>query len=238
MTLFSEPDMKTERIRIAHIPALVWGVPSDKVFLCVHGKLSSKDAFAELAAIAETKGYQTVSFDLPQHGERTGESLRCDIWNGIRELTAVADYVFSRWKEVNLYACSLGAYFSLQAYPNHPFHKCLFQSPILDMEYLVRQMMLWFDVTEERLEWEKEIDTPIDPLRWDYFQYILANPIVQWHIPTYILYGGNDNLQSREIMDRFTDRFGCSLRVSPHSEHSFMEPQDGAVVEQWLRDTL
>ena len=39
-------------------------------------------------------------------------------------------------------------------------------------------------------------------------------------------------------MDRFTGRFGCSLRVSPHSEHSFMEPQDGAVVEQWLRDTL
>lgn len=238
MILIFELHMKTGRIDIDHIPALVWGKPSDKVYLCVHGKLSSKDAFAELASIAEAKGYQTVSFDLPQHGERTGESLPCDIWNGIRELTAVADYVFSRWKEVNLYACSLGAYFSLHAYPNHHFRKCLFQSPILDMEYLVRQMMLWFDITEDRLEREKEIDTPIDLLRWDYYQYILANPIAQWHIPTCILYGGKDALQNREILERFSGRFGCALRVSPDSEHSFMGSRDGVIVDQWLRDML
>jgi len=100
------------------------------------------------------------------------ESDRCDIWNGIRDLTAVGAYVFDRWSGVSLYACSLGAFFSLHAYKNRRFERCLFQSPILDMEYLVGQMMTWFDITPERLEREKEIDTPIDLLSWDYYQYV------------------------------------------------------------------
>ena len=144
--------MRQEHIDIQGIPALVWGEPSDKVYLCVHGKMSCKESVEGLARIAEEKGYQTISFDLPQHGERQGESDRCDIWNGVHDLTVVADYVFSRWQEVSLYACSLGAFFALHAYKNYTFRKCLFQSPILDMEYLIGQMMLWFDVTEERLE--------------------------------------------------------------------------------------
>lgn len=230
--------MKQERIQIGHIPALVWGEPSGRVWLCVHGKMSSKDAFAELAAIAETKGYQTLSFDLPQHGERTGEAARCDIWNGIRDLTMVADYVFSRWEEGNLYACSLGAYFSLHTYNRYPFRKCLFQSPILDMEYLLRQMMLWFDVTEERLEREKEIDTPIDLLRWDYYQYILAHPTRHWDIPTSILYGGKDDLQTLEIIEGFAEHFGASVQVSPDSAHPFMAPSDGCIVSSWLQKNL
>lgn len=34
--------MKLERIEIQGIPALVWGEPSDKVYLCVHGKLAGE----------------------------------------------------------------------------------------------------------------------------------------------------------------------------------------------------
>ena len=97
--------------------------------------MSSKEAAEEVAKIAEQKGYQTISFDLPQHGERTEESAGCDIWNGIRDLTVIGDYVFENWKEISLFACSLGAYFSLNAYNTYDIKKCLFQSPILDMEY-------------------------------------------------------------------------------------------------------
>lgn len=73
--------MITKKIRINNIPAIIWGEKSDKVYLFVHGKMSSKEAAEEVAKIAEQKGYQTISFDLPQHGERTEESARCDIWN-------------------------------------------------------------------------------------------------------------------------------------------------------------
>ena len=230
--------MKATRNEINTIPALVWGEPSDKVLLCVHGKMGFKECVEGIAEIAQEKGYQTISFDLPQHGERKDEVERCDIWNGIRDLTLVGDYVFSRWKEVSLYACSLGAYFSLHAYPKREFKQCLFQSPILDMEYLIGQMMLWFDVSEERLCREQEVNTPIDVLSWNYFQYVKDHPVSKWNIPTCILYAGKDNLQSRDVVTDFASRFGCSLTVSEQSEHPFMDEGDGPVVERWLRENL
>lgn len=228
----------SERITIQGIPALVWGEPSDKVWLCVHGKLSCKESAEAIAAIAASKGYQTVSFDLPQHGERKEEPGRCDIWNGIHDLALVAEYVFSRWQEVNLYACSLGAFFSLHTYGQYGFKKCLFQSPIVNMDYLIGQMMLWFDISAERLEREQEIDTPIDVLSWKYRQYVKAHPICRWDIPTCILFAGLDDLQSREVMEDFAKRFGCRLTISEHSQHPFMEKPDLPIVDAWLRENI
>lgn len=230
--------MQAERLMIAGIPALVWGGESDRVYLCVHGKMSSKESAEGIARIAAQKGYQTISFDLPQHGDRRDDPRRCDIWNGVHDLNVVADYVFSRWQEVSLYACSLGAYFSLHAYGERPFRKCLFQSPVLDIEYLIRQMFLWFDITEERLEREKQIDTPIDLMRWDYFQYVLAHPVERWEIPTSILYGGRDDLQSAGVISAFAERYGCSVTVSKDSEHPFMKEADFPVVDRWLQSNI
>ena len=230
--------MVQEKISLKGIPAIIWGEKSEKVYIHVHGKMSRKEYAEEFAAIAQEKGYQTISFDLPRHGERCDSKDRCDIWNGIRDLTAVGDYAFGHWKEVSLYACSLGAFFSLHAFSRLPFRKCLFQSPIVDMEYLIRQMMLWFDVSEQRLEREQEVDTPIDVLSWNYWQYVKAHPISRWDIPTAILYAGRDDLQSRDVMDRFVTRFGCTLTVSPDSRHPFMEEADFPVVDRWLRENL
>lgn len=230
--------MDTKRIEISGIPALIWGPESDKAYLCVHGKMSSKESAEAIAQIAAGRVYQTISFDLPQHGERKNEDRRCDIWNGIRDLTLISDYVFRHWNDVSLYACSLGAYFSLHAYPHLPFRKCLFQSPILDMEDLIRKMFLWFGITEERLAAEKEIDTPIDLMSWDYFQYVLAHPIAEWNIPTNILYGGKDNLQSMAAIQEFCSRFGCGITLSENSEHPFMNDEDVLIVEQWLKNHL
>ncbi len=230
--------MKTERITINGIPALVWGEKSERVCLCVHGKMGSKEAAEYVAAEAEKKGMQTLSFDLPQHGGRVGEKDRCDIWNGVRDLTLAADYAFANWSESTLFACSLGAYFSLHAFGDRPFRKALFQSPVVDMEYLVRQMMVWFDVSEARLEREKEIETPVDLLRWDYYRYILAHPVTRWSVPTAILFGAKDDLQTREIMESFSERHGCALTVSPRSSHPFMEAADGPIVAEWLQNNL
>lgn len=230
--------MKKARIEIDHIPALVWGEKSDKVYLCVHGKMSSKEAAEGIAEIAVPRGYQTISFDLPGHGERQNENRRCDIWNGMHDLKVIAEYVFANWKEVSLYACSLGAYFCLNAYNGYNIQKCLFQSPIADMEYLVGQMMMWFDISEERLAKEKEIDTPVDLMTWDYYRYVKAHPVEKWDTETHILFAGRDSLQSLEVMKGFADRFHCGLTVAENSDHPFMEEGDGAIVAQWLQDHL
>ena len=230
--------MKVERIDSGTIPALVWGDASDKLLLCVHGKMGSKECADGIARIAREKGYQTISFDLPQHGERKDEEERCDIWNGIRDLTTVGNYAFAHWKEISLYACSLGAYFSLHAYSMRGFKQCLFQSPILDMEYLIGQMMQWFDVSEERLEREGEVDTPIDVLSWKYYRYVKEHPVYNWSIPTHILYAGKDNLQSMEVVKDFAERFSCTLTVSKDSEHPFMGEEDGQIVDRWLQEKI
>ena len=230
--------MKHRKLSISGIPAILWGSDSEKLYIHVHGKMSQKEYAESFAKIAESKGYQTLSFDLPEHGERKDEPDRCDMWNGMRDLKKISDWAFVHFNEISLYGCSLGAYFSLQTYASLPFKKCLFQSPVLDMEHLVRKMMLWFDITEKRLEKEKEIDTPVDPLRWDYFQFVRSNPVENWNIPTAILYGGKDDLQSREVMDTFCTAHGCRLTVSEQSGHAFMAEGDNEIIENWLSENI
>ena len=230
--------MIQQRLRIGRIPAILWGRPSDRVYIHVHGKLSRKEYAEEFAALAEEQGYQTLSFDLPRHGERQAEATLCDIWHGVDDLRLIGAYAFPRWREVSLFACSLGACFSLHAWQDQPFLKCLFQSPIVDMDWLIRQMMGWFGVTEERLRQEREIPTPIDTLSWDYWQYIREHPIVRWNVPTAILYAGKDNLQSEEVIRGFAGAHGCRLTSAQGSEHPFMGEGDGAIVRQWLIENL
>ena len=230
--------MIQQRLRIGRIPAILWGRPSDRVYIHVHGKLSRKEYAEEFAALAEEQGYQTLSFDLPRHGERQAEATPCDIQHGVDDLRLIGAYAFPRWREVSLFACSLGACFSLHAWQDQPFLKCLFQSPIVDMDWLIRQMMGWFGVTEERLRQEREIPTPIDTLSWDYWQYIREHPIVRWDVPTAILYAGKDNLQSEEVIRGFAGAHGCRLTIAQGSEHPFMGEGDGAIVRQWLMENL
>lgn len=232
--------MKTERILVSGIPAIIWGEPSKKVYLHVHGKMSRKEYAEEFARIAEGKGYQTLSFDLPESGERVDgkDGKRLDVWDGTADVKTMADFAFAHWERVNLYACSIGAYFSLNCLAEYRFENALLQSPVVDMRWLARKMMEWFGVSEEQLEREKEISTPIDPLRWDYFCYSLAHPIVSWSIPTVVLYGGRDPLQSREVIQSFCRRFDCECTISEESDHSFMDNSDGPIVRHWLEMSI
>lgn len=230
--------MEVKNIKISNIPAIIWGKKSDKIYIHVHGKMSCKEYAEDFAKIAERKGYQTLSFDLPEHGERKESNDRCDIWSGMRDLTVIGDYAFSKWNNVSLFACSLGAYFSLNTYADRNFENCLFQSPVIDMGYLIKQMFGWFNVTEERLRIEKEISTPVDLLRWDYYLYVKKHPIEKWSIPTSILYGGKDNMQSVDVIQDFVKAHDCKLTISQGSDHPFMQDEDVKIVCAWLEENI
>lgn len=230
--------MNPQKLLIGAIPALVWGEPSNRVFLYVHGKLSNKESAAPFAALAAARGWQTVSFDLPEHGERRGGAERCDIWTGMRELAQVGDHIFEHWTQASLFACSLGAFFSLHALGERPFEAALFQSPVVDLEYLIRQMFLWFSVDEAALREKGEIPTPIETLSWDYYVYVREHPITTWSIPTHILYGAGDELQSRDVIERFARHFSCRLTVAADSGHGFLEQSDAPLVERWAREAM
>ena len=76
MSYFMEGNMLKNNFKISNIPAVLWGDKSEKIFIAVHGNMSNKeDAVIQiLAEEADRKGYQVLSFDLPEHGERKNDN--------------------------------------------------------------------------------------------------------------------------------------------------------------------
>ncbi len=227
--------MKKDYITINSIPVIVWGEPSDKVYLYVHGKGGSKELAEGFAVKAIKNGYQVISFDLPKHGDRHINDYDCDIIEGVNDLNVIYEYTKNHWKHIGLYANSLGAYFSLVCFQDIVFDRCLFSAPLLDMKHLIENMMTWFNVTEEQLEKEQYIDTPSgEPLIWDYYKYVLAHPILKWNTPTYILWGTKDTISEKCVVDDFVSRFNAEVTVIQDGEHYIQNPEHKTIKEKWL----
>ena len=227
----------TERINIGPIPAIIWGQPSQRLILAVHGNMSHKaDTVIELlAGKAVARGYQVLSFDLPEHGDRKTDPTPCKAAECVRDLETVMEYACARWNHISLFGCSLGAYFSLLAYRDCNLEQCLFLSPVVDMERLIESMMSWSNVTPDQLREQGEIRSCVGQmLYWDYYCYVKAHPIDRWTPPTRILYGEQDNLCERGIVERFALRFSCSLEVVPGGEHFFHTEEQLAAYRHWL----
>lgn len=230
--------MIRQDFKIGKIPAILWGDKSDQLFVVVHGNLSNKadDAIAVFAEEVVAEGYQVLSFDLPEHGDRKGENYACNVQNCVQDLTLVMNYAQSLSKNISVFACSMGAYFSLLAYRYEPLKQCLFLSPVVNMERIITNMMTWFSISESRLETEKEVPTPIGQiLYWDYYCYVKEHPIVAWDKPTSILYGSADNLCEFDIIADFAKSFDCDLQVMEQGEHYFHTEEQLQFFRQWLR---
>ena len=233
--------MLKQNILIENIPALLWGAETSKIMVAVHGNMSHK-ADAPIALLAEAavpSGYQVLSFDLSQHGDRKAEPTLCNVQNCVHELTTIMNYASSGSQDISLFACSMGAYFSLIAYQDAILRQSLFLSPVVDMGRIIENMMKWYSVSQQRLQEEGEIPTPAGPtLYWDYFCYVRDNPVVRWQSPTAILYGSEDQLCEFEFVVAFADKFACELEVMAKGEHYFHTPAQMDVYREWLRKHL
>lgn len=106
------------------------------------------------------------------------------------------------------------------------------------MDYLIHNMFSWFDVSENELKERQKIETQIETLSWKYYQYVKENPVQHWDIPTAIMYGSKDILQSIEIVRHFSMKFNCQLCISKESEHSFMSDSDRKIVTDWIEGSI
>ena len=229
----------TTQFMVHHIPVVLHGDSSEKLFLYIHGKMGRKEEAAHLAEIVCPVGYQVLSIDLPGHGERTAEMERFVPWEVVPELRAVYDYAREHWNRVSLYANSIGAYFSLLAFRNVKLEKSLFVSPVMDMEKLIHDMMGWAGVSRDQLRQAGEISTTFgETLSWEDLTYAEGHPITQWDSPTAILYAGKDHLTARETVDTFARRYGCSVTVVENGEHWFHTEEQMAVLDAWLRKEI
>lgn len=230
--------MKTERINIDGIPSIIWGEKSSKVFIAVHGNMSNKEdeVIKILAEKVIGKGYQLLSFDLPEHGERKNDTAYLSkVQNCVKDLKQIIEYAKLNYNEINLWACSMGAYFSLVAYKNEEIKQCLFLSPVVNMKVIIDNMMLWSNTTEEELEEKQEIKTDFgQTLYWDYYKYVKDNPIINWNKKTYILYGNKDNMQNEDIIKNFSNKFNCDLTILENGEHYFHTEEQLKFYKEWL----
>lgn len=230
--------MKTERTNIDGIPSIIWGEKSSKVFIAVHGNMSNKEdeVIKILAEKVIGKGYQLLSFDLPEHGERKNDTAYlCKVQNCVKDLKQIIEYAKLNYNEINLWACSMGAYFSLVAYKNEEIKQCLFLSPVVNMKVIIDNMMLWSNTTEEELEEKQEIKTDFgQTLYWDYYKYVKDNPIINWNKKTYILYGNKDNMQNEDIIKNFSNKFNCDLTILENGEHYFHTEEQLKFYKEWL----
>lgn len=234
--------MKIERLNLHNIPAVVWGEPSDKVYIAVHGNLSNKEdtVIQLLAKHVTNNGYQLLSFDLPEHGDRKQDhTYLCKVQNCVADLKQIMDYTKQRWTSISLWACSMGAYFALMAFPDESLEQALLLSPVVDMKAIIDNLMLWSNTTESALKEKQEIATAFgQTLYWDYYCFVKEHPVTSWKCETHILYGKKDTMQTEETIRAFSRQFYCNLTVLDGAEHFFHTEQQLQEYETWLERVI
>lgn len=134
---------------------------------------------------------------------------------------------------VSLFACSMGAYFSLLAYRDETIDQTLLLSPVVDMRRIIENIMSYAQVTPEQLEQQQEIVTPFKTLYWDYYQYVVEHPVT-WEKKTALLYGTKDFLCEYSYVKDFADRASADMSVFDKGEHFFHTDEQIAFYRDWL----
>lgn len=218
------------------IPALLWGEPSDQIYLYIHGQNGDKEEAQAFSEIVCADGWQVLSIDLPMHGERSSENIPLDPWHVIPELQQVMEIIKKQWNTIALYANSIGAWFAMLSYSKEKLKQCLFISPILDLHDVTLRMMNWANVSETQLKIEKQINTSFgQTLSWDYLIYVRNHPITVWKQKTFILFGELDHMTSKEIIENFKQKFSCNITYLNGGEHYFHTPQQLKFLDHWIQ---
>ena len=148
------------------------------------------------------------------------------------------DLISQKYESFILIANSIGAYFAMHTLSGKCIDKTFLISPVVDMEKLILNMMLWSDVTEEELKDKKVIPTTFgEILSWDYLCYVREHPI-KWKNPSEILYGENDTMTSYETISDFANRIHAKLTVMKNGEHWFHTEEQLQFLDNWIKKSI
>ena len=156
-------------------------------------------------------------------------------WETGKEIRIAVKELKSKYENVILIANSIGAFFSMNAGIDEMIQKAYFISPIVDMDKLITDMMKWANITEQELELKGVIHTDLgEDLSWKYLSYVRSN-LVEWRVPTQILYGSKDHLMSLETITRFANKNYTTLTVMDGGEHWFHTDKQIAFLDNWIK---
>ena len=197
-----------------------------RLIIYVHGKGGSAE---------EAKHYQPLFAD----SDVIGFDYHAQTpWEAKSEFPRFFDLQSKGYDSVILIANSIGAFFSMSALAETNISHAMFISPIVNMERLITDMMMWANVTEKELQSKQEIPTEFgETLSWEYLCYVRKHPI-KWSVPTCILYGGKDQLTSWETVSGFADQIGAKLTVMKDGEHWFHTEEQMKVLDQWISSSI
>ena len=156
-------------------------------------------------------------------------------WETDGEIHSAVLKLKEKYDHIILIANSIGAFFSMDAGIDMMIEKAYFISPIVDMERLISDMMLWANITEEELKKKGVIPTSFgEELSWDYLCYVREH-LLKWTAPTAILYGSKDNLTSLYTISTFAKDHNAKLTVMENGEHWFHTEEQMRFLDEWIR---
>lgn len=158
-------------------------------------------------------------------------------WDAVGEFSSYFDSLRNKYHSIRIIANSLGAYFALNALGNAQIEKAYLISPVVDMEKLINDMMQWAGVTEVELKERGTIKTSFgETLSFHYLNWVRLHPI-SWTVPTKILYGSKDNMQSLDTIMAFAKNCGADLTVMENGEHWFHTEEQMQFLAEWIRNS-
>lgn len=156
-------------------------------------------------------------------------------WDAKEEFSAKLKELSPNYSRIILVAGSIGAYFCMNAGIDDFIESAYFISPIVNFERLIVDMISWAGTSEKELEKRKIIPVDFgDDLSWDYLCYV-RNHAIHWNVPTQILYGSNDNLQSIDTMNKFVQENDAGLTVMDGGEHWFHTEEQMWFLDRWMQ---
>jgi hypothetical protein len=228
----SEP----EELVLDGVPALRWGKPGGRAVIGVHGQFSNKHdpVMARCGDVIASWGDQLITFDLPAHGDRQDDKAFTPM-DASPEVRAFARLARSQSTEVSLLANSIGAYFSLCDTPAGTFERAWMVSPLLDLEYYIRDIMAEYSVTDEQLEAQTVIDTPRGVLERSYLRFVEEHP-ARLNAPSWIIRGDQDEVVPLDTLSRFVGAPGVELVQVEGGQHFLGQPPHLDTVVAWFEE--
>lgn len=155
-------------------------------------------------------------------------------WEAVKEFQPKTEKLFQDYDKIILIANSIGAFYSMHALNCFPIEKAYLISPMVNLEKMIINMMSWAGVTEEELKEKENIDTSFgERLSYKYLTWVRNNSI-KWNIPTKILYGEKDNLQSIDIINEFAEKINAQVTVMKNGEHWFHTDEQMKFLSDWI----
>ena len=159
-------------------------------------------------------------------------------WQAKEEFQKYFDFIIPKYNETLLIGNSIGAYFSMISLSGKQIKKAMFISPIVDMENVILNMMKWENVSEEKLEAKKIINTSFgESLLWEYLSYVRRNSII-WDIPTSILYGEKDDITPLKTINNFANKINANLTIMSDGEHWFHTEEQISFLDSWFEKSI